>query len=175
MDEFELNKYFCSMFQDFKPVLKILLRFIIIYVVLVLGYQFYLNGFKNQGLDPVSEWVAKQVAYCQNTLGYTTAVVHGKPAAETSWFYVKGKYVSRMVEGCNAISVMILFVAFVFAFYKGLRTFLFAGAGIVLLHGMNVARIVGLNIVLSDHPQYSKVGHDYFFRPLYTEVSSYFG
>ncbi len=163
MDEFELNKYFCSMFQDFKPVLKILLRFIIIYVVLVLGYQFYLNGFKNQGLDPVSEWVAKQVAYCQNTLGYTTAVVHGKPAAETSWFYVKGKYVSRMVEGCNAISVMILFVAFVFAFYKGLRTFLFAGAGIVLLHGMNVARIVGLNIVLSDYPQYSKVGHDYFF------------
>jgi len=62
MDEFELNKYFCSMFQDFKPVLKILLRFIIIYVVLVLGYQIYLNGLKNQGLCPVSEWVANQVA-----------------------------------------------------------------------------------------------------------------
>ena len=51
MDEFELNKYFCSMFQDFKPVLKILLRFIIIYVVLVLGYQFYLNAVSYTHLD----------------------------------------------------------------------------------------------------------------------------
>ena len=56
------------MFNDFKPVLKILLRFIIIYLVLVLGYQFYLNEFKNSGLDPISTWVAKQVAFCAGIL-----------------------------------------------------------------------------------------------------------
>ena len=68
-----------------------------------------------------------------------------------------------MVEGCNAVSVMLLFAAFVFAFYNGARTFLFACLGIVLLHVMNVLRIAGLNILILEHPKYSKIGHDYFF------------
>lgn len=151
------------MFNDFKPVLKILLRFIIIYVVMVLGYQFYLNQFHHLGLDPISVWVAKQTVFVQNILGYPSQIVHGTPEQETAWFYVAGKYVSRMVEGCNAVSVMILFLAFVFAFFKGSKTFVYAGLGLVFLHLMNVLRIVGLNILLREMPQYSKIGHDYFF------------
>lgn len=151
------------MFNDFKPVLKILLRFIILYVVLVLVYQFYLNGFKNSGLDSCSTWVMKQVIWVQEFFGYSSQMVPGKPEDETTWFFVSGKYTSRMVEGCNAISIMILFLAFVFAFYKGAKTVLFAGVGILFLHIMNVLRIAGLNIVVIEHPQYSKMGHDYFF------------
>ena len=58
---------------------------------------------------------------------------------------------------------MILFLAFVFAFFKGSKTFVYAGLGLVFLHLMNVLRIVGLNILLRELPQYSKIGHDYFF------------
>src|SRR5690606_22304089 len=72
-------------------------------------------------------------------------------------------YVSRMVEGCNAVSVMILFLSFIFAFYKGAKTFVFVGLALVALHIMNVLRIVGLNILLVEMPQYSKIGHDYLF------------
>ncbi|MDQ0476092.1 MULTISPECIES: exosortase family protein XrtF [Chryseobacterium] len=151
------------MFNDFKPVLKILLRFIILYVVMVLGYQFYLNGFKNAGLDAFSTWVMTQVDFLQNLLGYPSEMIAGKPQQETTWFFVSGQYVSRMVEGCNAISVMILFLAFIFAFYEGFKTFIFAALGVVFLHIMNVLRIVGLNIVLVEHPRYSKIAHDYFF------------
>lgn len=151
------------MFNDFKPVLKILLRFIIIYLVLVLLYQFYLNEFKGLGLDPVSKWVAEQSTAVQNFLGYKSQMVDGKPHQETSWFYVAGKYVSRMVEGCNAISVMILFLAFIFAFYNARKTFIFAGAGLLILHILNVLRIAGLNILLIEAPQYDKIGHDYVF------------
>ena len=158
-----LKLYICNMFNDFKPVLKILLRFIIIYVVMVLGYQFYLNQFHHLGLDPILVWVAKQTVFVQNILGYPSQIVHGTPEQETAWFYVAGKYVSRMVEGCNAVSVMILFLAFVFAFFKGAKTFVYAGLGLVFLHLMNVLRIVGLNILLRELPQYSKIGHDYFF------------
>ena len=158
-----LKLYICNMFSDFKPVLKILLRFIIIYVVMVLGYQFYLNQFHHLGLDPISVWVAKQTVFVQNILGYPSQIVHGTLVQETAWYYVAGKYVSRMVEGCNAISVMILFLAFVFAFFKGAKTFVYAGLGLVFLHLMNVLRIVGLNILLRELPQYSKIGHDYFF------------
>ena len=73
------------MFNDFKPVLKILLRFVVLYVVMVLAYQFYLNQFKNTGLDPVSEWVANQAAFVQNFFGYHTQIVPGKP--ELSRFF----------------------------------------------------------------------------------------
>ena len=151
------------MFNDFKPVLKVLLRFIILYVVLVLGYQFYLNGFKNEGLDPFSTWVMTQVDFIQNLFGYPSQMVAGKPQDETTWFFVSGKYVSRMVEGCNAISVIILFLAFIFAFYEGFKTFVFSTAGIIVLHVMNVLRIVGLNILIVEHPQYTRLGHDYLF------------
>ena len=151
------------MFRDFKPVLKILLRFVLLYVALVLAYQLYLNGYKNSGLDPVSTWVAEQTNFLQNIFGYPSKLVPGRPEQETTWFFVSGKYVSRMVEGCNAISVMILFLAFIFAFFKGFKTFVFAGLGIVFLHVINVLRIVGLNALLVEMPQYSKIGHDFLF------------
>ena len=150
------------MFQDFRPVLIILARFIIIYLVFLAGYQWYLNLYSGAGLDPVSEWVAFQSGRIQDFLGYKTVLVD-QPSRETTWFYVNGHYISRMVEGCNAISVMILFLAFIFSFYKGFKTFIFALLGIIFLHVMNVLRIAGLNILIIEHPQYTKIGHDYFF------------
>lgn len=150
------------MFQDFKPVLLILVRFLVLYLVFLAGYQFYLHYFQGTGLDPVSKWVAFQSAKIQDFLGYKTVLVD-QAKYETTWFYVRDQFVSRMVEGCNAISVMILFLAFVFAFYKGKKTFVFAFLGLVFLHIMNVLRIAGLNILVIEYPKYTKIGHDYFF------------
>lgn len=74
------------MFNDFKPVLKILLRFVAIYVLLVLGYQFYLNFYENSGLDPVSVWVADQTVFVQNSLNYPSQMVPGTP--QLNWLMV---------------------------------------------------------------------------------------
>lgn len=150
------------MLKDFKPVLGILLRFIIIYLVLLFAYQFYLTSFKEQGLDPFSRMVAKQVMFLQNTMGFPSALYDDVPKQQV-WFHVKSQFVTRMVEGCNAISVMILFLSFVFAFYKGVKTFVFVVVGLILLHIMNVSRISGLNIVYSEYPRYGKMSHDYVF------------
>ncbi|MEN2436448.1 exosortase family protein XrtF [Weeksellaceae bacterium A-14] len=151
------------MFKDFRPVLVILLRFLAIYLIPMIVYQLlYINHYQGLGLDPFSKWVGSQSCAVQTFLGYPSRMVDA-PGYDTSWFLVSGKYPSRMVEGCNAVSVMLLFAAFVFAFYKGARTFLFAGLGIVLLHVMNVLRIAGLNILILEHPEYTKAGHDYFF------------
>lgn len=150
------------MLKDFKPVLGILLRFIIIYVVLLLVYQFYLNSFKTQGLDPFSRVIADHVMFFQNKFNYPTQL-YDDVANEQVYFYVKKAHVTRMVEGCNAVSVMILFVSFVFAFFKGTKTFVFAVAGLIALYVMNVLRIVGLNIVTRDYSQYNKMTHDYIF------------
>lgn len=150
------------MFNDFKPVLIILLRFLLIYLAFLGLYQLYLNYFSGTGLDPVSKWIADQSTAVQNFLNYKSEMVD-QPERETSWFYVDGEYRSRMVEGCNAISVMILFLAFIFAFYNGAKTFVFAISGLVFLHIMNVLRIAGLNLLIIEFPKYIKIGHDYFF------------
>ena len=150
------------MLKDFKPVLGILLRFIIIYLVLLFGYQFYLNSFKAQGLDPYSRLIADHVMFIQNQLNFPTQLLDDVPNEQIGYI-VKGKYVTRMVEGCNAVSVIILFVSFIFAFYKGTKTFVFVAISLLALYVMNVFRIVGLNIVTSDYPQYNKMTHDYLF------------
>lgn len=150
------------MLKDFKPVLSILLRFIIIYVVLLFGYQFYLNSFKEAGLDPFSKMIADQVSYIQNAIHYPTQL-YNDVAKEQVWFYVKETYVTRMVEGCNAISVMILFVSFVFAFYKGSKTFVFVFIGLLILYIINVLRIVGINLLVSDYKEYERLAHDFLF------------
>ncbi len=150
------------MLKDFKPVLSILLRFIIVYLVLLFAYQFYLNRFQSEGLDPFSRMIAEQVRHIQNSISYPTQL-YNDVKREQVWFYVKTGYATRMVEGCNAISVMILFIAFVFAFYKGSKTFVFVLAGLVLLYLMNLLRIVGLNIVMTDYKQYGKISHDFIF------------
>lgn len=150
------------MLKDFKPVLGILLRFIIIYLVLLFAYQFFLNRFQGEGLDPFSRMIAGQVSGIQNFIGFPTQL-YNDVRGEQVWFYVKQEYITRMVEGCNAVSVMILFVAFVFAFYKGSKTFLFVLIGLILLYVMNLLRIVGLNIVMADYKQYGKISHDFIF------------
>lgn len=150
------------MLKDFKPVLGILLRFIIIYLVLLFGYQFYLNQFQAQGLDPYSRMIADHVMFIQNKVGFPTYLIDDVKN-EQMGYVVKNEYVTRMVEGCNAISVIILFLSFVFAFYKGAQTFVFVAISLLALYIMNVVRIVGLNIVTRDYPQYNKIAHDYVF------------
>lgn len=148
--------------KDFLPVLKILLRFVVIYIVLVLLYQFYLNSYENEVVDPFTRWVAVQVKWLQDVLGFPTVLIdHLK--LHSVLFQTEGKITTRMVEGCNVISVVILFAAFIFAFYKGAKTFLFVFGGIVLLHFLNVSRIALLNIIFLKYPAYEKVGHDYIF------------
>ncbi len=148
--------------KDFLPVLKILLRFVLIYIVLVLLYQFYLNQYENDVIDPFSRSVAGQVSFLQNALGFPTVLVDYMKL-HSILFQTSGRFTTRMVEGCNVISVAILFAAFIFAFYKGAKTFLFVFAGLLILHILNVSRIALLNIIYIRYPQYEKMAHDYLF------------
>lgn len=157
-----LNHYLCVMLKDFKPVLWILSRFMLIYFILFLGYQAYLQYVEPLGLDPYSRWIAGQVSQLQNALGYSSHTIH-YPAELTEVFFIDELPVSRMVEGCNAVSVMILCVAFIFAFYQGRKTFAYALVGLVFLYVTNVFRIVGINILCIEKPEWGDAAHDYLF------------
>ena len=147
--------------KDFKEILWVLLRFLGIWLLLFLLYQWYLNQFSGN-IDGFTKIISDQSAFLLNFTGYET-VTKDFPTHETVQFYINGKVATRMVEGCNAVSVMIMFLAFVFAFYKGVKTFYFAFAGIVLLYILNLFRIYVLNVIVVDFPALTKSAHDYFF------------
>ncbi|MFN3771853.1 exosortase family protein XrtF [Cloacibacterium normanense] len=147
--------------KDFKEILWVLLRFLGIWLLLFLLYQWYLNQFSGN-IDGFTKIISDQSAFLLNFTGYET-VTKDFPSHETVQFYINGKVATRMVEGCNAVSVMIMFLAFVFAFYKGVKTFYFAFSGIVLLYILNLFRIYVLNVIVVDFPVLTKHAHDYFF------------
>ena len=148
--------------KDFLPVLKILLRFIVIYIAFVLLYQLYLNNYENEVVDPFTRSVAGQVAFLQDFSGFPTVLVDSMKL-HSVLFQINGKFTTRMVEGCNVVSVVILFAAFIIAFYKGIKTFLYVIIGSVILYILNVLRITLLNVIYIKYPQYEKIGHDYLF------------
>ena len=147
--------------KDFKEILFILLRFLGIWLVLFLMYQLFLNQYKGD-IDAITRFVSDQSAFLLNKTGFETTT-KDFPYYETIMFYIKEKPATRMVEGCNAVSVMILFLAFNFAFYKGIKTIWFALVGLVILYVLNLFRIYVLNVVVIEYNSLTKPAHDYFF------------
>jgi exosortase family protein XrtF len=77
---------------------------------------------------------------------------------------IDGVYVLRVVEGCNALSVIILFAAFVVAFSgKWLTTICFLLVGSVLIHMMNILRIAVLSLALLYYPEQQTLLHGVIF------------
>lgn len=150
------------MLKDLKPILLILGRFLGIYFGLIALYQVYLNGYKDVAADPITRIIAQQTSFCLNNVGYDTQLIDANNE-HGIYFYVNKFWASIMVEGCNAISVMILFLAFIFAFYQGIKTLWFALAGLFFLYFVNIFRIAVINIIILDFPEYATMSHDYLF------------
>lgn len=156
--------YICPvMFKDFKPVFIILVRFLAIYLVLIFVYQQYLLHFQFNIVDPFTGFTAKSVSWFQDVLGYKSGLQNLPIQWHSILFLLDGKPTTRIVEGCNAVSVMVLFVAFVLAFYRGWKTIVYLAVSLVFLFLINCIRIAGLNIIYLDHPDYIKIAHDYAF------------
>lgn len=81
--------------------------------------------------------------------------------------FYEQKYVARIVEGCNAISVIILFISFVVAFSGKLQTtLLFIFGGSLLIYVLNVLRIAALSALIFYFPKQEPFLHGVLF-PLY--------
>jgi len=80
-------------------------------------------------------------------------------------FILNGDYVSRIVEGCTSISVIILFLAFIIAFSGSvLNTVLFGVFGSFLIYFVNILRIIAISILYHHRlPEYQMILHDLVF------------
>ena len=151
-----------------KPFFKFLIKFLLFYVVFAFIYKAFLFQYdveKNE-IDFFTEQVANQTFKVMQIFSNDVRTADN-PLEPSVNFYYKEKLISRIIEGCNAVSVMILFASFVFAFSSNWRrTFLFIVSGVVIIHVLNVVRITLLTFAFYYYPNQKKLLHDIVF-PLF--------
>ena len=155
-------------FIRFRPFLLFLGKFLLSYIVLIVLYQWYLNQFdaKSFEVDGITKMVADHAKFFLEIFNYDILLTPRKTEAAIR-MAVNKDFLVRIIEGCNAVSVMILFAAFVVAFSgKFWKTFVFIICGIILIHILNVIRIGLLCLGLLYYPQYGHILHDIVF-PLF--------
>lgn len=151
--------------NKYKSVLRFLAIFIGSYLVFVTLYNLYLKygGSSRYFPDIITHTVAKQSQSIITAFGYDMKVVPStwEPAMNLT---MNGKTLARVVEGCNAVSVMLLFLSFMLAFFGDMkRTLLFIFGGVALIYAMNVLRIALLTIGIYEYPEYADVLHSVIF------------
>jgi exosortase family protein XrtF len=154
-----------ALLLKYKSVLKFILTFLMVYVVLTIGYKLYLDFSNGSRFYPdyFTNLVAKQSESLINTLGYEAKVV-AHPDEPSMKLLVNSKFVARVVEGCNSISVIILFVSFIIAFAgKFKATFVYVLIGSMLIYIVNLIRIAILSIGLYNYPWRKDILHTVIF------------
>lgn len=157
-----------SLFLKYASVVRFIGLFFGTYIILSMGYAMYLHYSANSAYypDPVTHLVAKQSTIAIQGFGYD-ATIFPHEFKPQMVLYMNGSYLASIVEGCNALSIIILFFAFVIAFAEGLKkTMLFLVTGAVLIYAMNIVRIVILAIALHAYPQHEKILHGVLFPAL---------
>lgn len=154
-----------QLFKKYKSVLRFILIFLGSYFLLSIFYTTYLDLSVSQKYYPdfFTHLVAIQSEAVIEAFGYP-ARISPNPNEPSMNLYVNDLFLARVVEGCNAISIIILFVSFVLAFVSKLKTtllFLFAGG--VIIYVMNVVRIAILTIGIYEYPQHAEFLHSIVF------------
>lgn len=139
--------------------------FLGVYLLLSVLYAFYLKiSYAGEYYpDFITHLVALQSNDILSGMGYKS-VVEPNLVSPSMTLTLEDNYSVGIIEGCNAVSIVILFTAFIIAFAeKFKKTFLFLLAGAVLIYAVNVFRIVLLVIALYKYPQYEDVLHSVVF------------
>ncbi|WP_188457368.1 exosortase family protein XrtF [Psychroflexus planctonicus] len=154
--------------QKNKAVVKFLLIFFGSYLILAAGYKLYLHLGSSETYFPdyITHLVAVQTESVLQALGYETfSMAYEKNASVR--IGIKDQFVVQVIEGCNAVSVIILFLSFILAFFSGWKkTLLFIFGGSVLIYTLNVLRIALITIGIYHYPQYTDLLHEILF-PLF--------
>lgn len=130
-----------------------------------MSYQFYLGqyDFANYEVDYFTDLVARQTQSFLTFLNYSI-VLYDSTHDPSVVVQIEGTPLVRIVEGCNALSVMILFASFIMAFSKGfVKTAGFIAAGLLIIHVLNVSRIGLLTIGIMNFPEYKHLLHGVVF------------
>lgn len=154
-----------ELFRKYRAVLRFVLLFLGTYALLSFLYGGFLLLSKTGAYHPdyITHQVAKQSETLINEIGYTSNVLPDSNFPSMQ-LYIEGKIVGQIIEGCNSISIIILFISFILAFaQKWRKTILFILSGSVLIYSVNLIRIAILAIALYEFPEYQEILHTVVF------------
>ena len=151
--------------QKYASVIRFIFTFLGTYLLLAFLYNLYLNYFSSEIYYPdyLTHLVAVQSEAVVSALGYDSNITSGYPEA-TMHLMVNEKFVARIIEGCNAVSIIILFVSFMLAFFGRIKsTLLFIFAGAVIIYVTNILRISFMAIGIYEYPHQAHFLHSIAF------------
>ena len=152
----------------YKPFLQFLGKFLLTYLLLTFVYESYLGQFDTGKfeVDGFTQLVAKQTKNAMLFFNCDADIAPNSKEPAINLFYNQ-RHMARIIEGCNGLSVIILFIAFVVAFSGKIKTtILFVIGGSLLIHVLNVFRIALLSVVLYSFPSSEHIVHGVIF-PLF--------
>ena len=137
----------------------------LVYAILSVAYKLYLDYSDGSKFYPdyVTNLTAKQSESLLDSLGYEASIEEHTDEPSMK-LIINNKYVARVIEGCNSISIIILFISFIIAFAGRLKpTIIYLLAGSVLIYAVNLFRIVILSIGLFHYPWRRDILHNIIF------------
>ena len=152
----------------YRSFLLFLGKFTVTYLLLTFIYESYLDQFDDKifELDGITKLVAKQTEVLMLFSNADVSTELHQSQSGVKLFYNQ-KYVARIIEGCNALSVIILFISFVVAFAGKLKyTIPYLIGGSLIVHLLNIVRIAILTIAIYHFPDQQSFLHGVVF-PLF--------
>ena len=152
-----MRKYFIQ----YKPFLLFLGKFFLVYLILTSIYRIYIATSCDDCIDGITENVSVLTEKLSNLIGVKLSVV---PNYMNYNIVYNNKVTARIIEGCNAISVIILFIAFIVAFSGKLKqTLFFILGGSLFIYVLNILRIIVLSILIYYYPSQEHILHGVIF------------
>ena len=134
---------------------------------LAIGFFIYL-GWMAMYEWIIHPWGALDNLVISNTIFFAQKILHGLDyATETDGARVMGIVGTPGLfigDNCNGISLFALFSIFVIAFPgKIFSKFLFISSGIIIIHFLNILRVVALAIIETYSYEWTEFNHTYTF------------
>ena len=153
--------------NKYKNITLFLVKFFGTYFLLFAIYATYLHS--SQVKEPkfqcssLTTTVADQTVSVLKFFKYHVKSIQHE--AEMSVKLLVGdNYVARVIEGCNSMSVIILFVAFIIAFPGPKKaTVIYAFFGSLIIYVINILRIAFLTMMLYKYPNQQEILHNLVF------------
>ncbi len=153
--------------RKYKNIIIFLSKFFLTYFILVQMYALYLqnsqskeDGFK---VASITALVAKQTTQVLSLFNYNVEAIQHTEELSVK-LIIEQVYLARVIEGCNSISVIILFIAFIVAFSGSIKaTILFSLFGGGVIYTINVLRISLLTAMMYKYPEKQALLHDLVF------------
>ncbi|NPA42987.1 MAG: exosortase family protein XrtF [Chlorobi bacterium] len=143
-----------------RQLLLIVVRFFLFYFLFLFIYNQILS---RHTPDPFTLTTAKQVNAVYRFTGYRTEYQTLENPAEIG-IREGNRWFVKIIEGCNGMSVIFVFLAFVWAFPAPRRQkLIFSLAGVLLIWVVNILRIYILGLVYRYRPEWFDFGHKVLF------------